>query len=152
VTINIVTADPHHAAGRPGPQEPRTVPTKTRFDPEAMLPLTPLSFHILLALADDDRHGYGIIKEVRERTNGEVNPGAGTLYAAVQRMLDDGLITETADRPAAGDDERRRYYRLSALGRQVARAEALRLARVIRIASDKKLIPELRFASGQPPE
>lgn len=126
--------------------------TKVRLEPEAMLPLTPLSFHILLALADDDRHGYGIIKEVRERTNGEVNPGAGTLYAAVQRMLDDGLIAETSERPATGDDERRRYYRLSALGRQVARAEALRLARVIRIASDKKLIPELRFASAQPPE
>ena len=126
--------------------------TKTRFQPEAMLPLTPLSFHILLALADDDRHGYGIIKEVRERTNGEVNPGAGTLYAAVQRMLDDELIVETTDRPAQGDDERRRYYRLTALGRQVARAEALRLARVIRIASDKKLIPELRFASGGTPE
>jgi DNA-binding PadR family transcriptional regulator len=125
------------------------VPTKTGSTPEAMLPLTPLSFHILLALADDDRHGYGIIKEVRERTNGEMTPGAGTLYAAVQRMLDDGLIGETSDRPATGDDERRRYYRLTPLGRQVARAEALRLARVIRIASDKKLIPELRFASGR---
>ena len=128
------------------------MPPKTRIDPEAMLPLTPLSFHILLALADDDRHGYGIIKEVRERTTGEMTPGAGTLYAAVQRMLDDGLITETSDRPATGDDERRRYYRLSAFGRQVARAEALRLARAIRIASDKKLIPELRFASGKSPE
>ena len=122
--------------------------TKTRFHADDMLPLTPLSFHILLALADNDRHGYGIIKEVRDRTNGEVNPGAGTLYAAVQRMLDDALIVETNDRPATGHDERRRYYRLTALGRQVARAEALRLARVIRIASDKKLIPELRFAPG----
>ncbi len=126
--------------------------TKARFHAEDMLPLTPLSFHILLALADDDRHGYGIIKEVRDRTNGEVNPGAGTLYAAVQRMLDDELIVETSDRPAAGDDERRRYYRLTAFGRQVARAEALRLARVIRMASDKKLIPELRFAPGGNPE
>jgi DNA-binding PadR family transcriptional regulator len=117
-----------------------------------MVPLTPLSFHILLALADVDRHGYGIIKEVRERTHGETNPGAGTLYAAIQRMLDDGLLAETATRPAAGDDERRRYYRMTELGRQVARAEALRLARVIRIASDKKLIPELRFASGWTPE
>src|SRR5215210_4565412 len=89
------------------PHDP--VPMKTRLAPEAMLPLTPLSFHILLALADDDRHGYGIIKEVRERTNGEMNPGAGTLYAAVQRMLDSGMIDETQDRPAVGDDERRRY-------------------------------------------
>ena len=113
-----------------------------------MLPLTPLSFHILLALADADRHGYGIIKEVRERTNGEMNPGAGTLYAAVQRMLDDNLVDETNDRPAVGDDERRRYYRLTEFGRQVARAEALRLARLIRIAADKKLIPEPRFASS----
>src|SRR5688572_10387887 len=99
-----------------------------------MLPLTPLSFHILLALIDADRHGYGIIKEVRERTNGEMNPGAGTLYAALQRMLDDGLVAETDDRPAVGEDERRRYYRLSELGRQVARAEALCLTRLIRIA------------------
>jgi DNA-binding PadR family transcriptional regulator len=119
---------------------------KTRFDPEQMLPLTPLSFHILLALADADRHGYGIIKEVRERTDGQMNPGAGTLYAAVQRMLDDGLITETDDRPAVGDDERRRYYRLTEIGRQAARAEALRLARLIRIAAEKKLIPTPRYA------
>ena len=121
---------------------------KTRFQPEQMLPLTPLSFHILLALADADRHGYGIIKEVRERTNGQMNPGAGTLYAAVQRMLDDGLIAETDDRPAVGDDERRRYYRLSEIGRQVARAEALRLARLIRIATEKKLIPTPRYAAS----
>jgi len=124
------------------------VPAKTRFHPEDLLPLTPLSFHILLALADADRHGYGIIKEVRERTNGEMSPGAGTLYAAVQRMLDAGLVNETDDRPAVGDDERRRYYRLTEYGRQVARAEALRLARLIRIAADKKLIPEPRFASS----
>ena len=124
------------------------MPAKPRFTAEEKLPLTPLSFHILLALADADRHGYGIIKEVRERTNGEMNPGAGTLYAAIQRMLDDGLVNETADRPKTGDDERRRYYRLTEFGRQVARAEALRLARLIRIAADKKLIPEPRFAPG----
>ena len=121
---------------------------KPRFHPEQMLPLTPLSFHILLALADADRHGYGIIKEVRERTNGEMNPGAGTLYAAVQRMLDDDLIAESDDRPAVGDDERRRYYRLTEIGRQVARAEALRLARLIRIAAEKKLIPTPRYAAS----
>ena len=121
---------------------------RTRFDPEQMLPLTPLSFHILLALADSDRHGYGIIKEVRERTDGEMNPGAGTLYAAVQRMLDDGLISETDDRPAVGDDERRRYYRLTEIGRRVARAETLRLAGLIRIAAEKKLIPTPRFAAS----
>ena len=121
---------------------------KPRFHVEEMLPLTPLSFHILLALADSDRHGYGIIKEVRERTNGEMNPGAGTLYAAIQRMLDEGLVAETDERPSVGDDERRRYYRLTEPGRQVARAEALRLARLIRIAADKKLIPEPRFAGG----
>ena len=121
---------------------------RTRFHPEQALPLTPLSFHILLALADADRHGYGIIKEVRERTNGEMNPGAGTLYAAVQRMLDDGLIAETDDRPAIGDDERRRYYRLTGNGRQVARAEALRLARLIRIAAEKKLIPRPGYAAS----
>ena len=121
---------------------------KTRLHPEQMLPLTPLSFHILLALADADRHGYGIIKEVRERTNGEMSPGAGTLYAAVQRMLDEGLIAESGERPEVGDDGRRRYYRLTELGRQVARAEALRLARLIRIAADKNLIPEPRYATG----
>jgi DNA-binding PadR family transcriptional regulator len=122
------------------------MPSRSGPEPEALLPLTPLSFHILLALADGDRHGYGIIKEVRERTDGEMSPGAGTLYAAIQRMVDDGLIDETAQRPAYGDDERRRYYRLTELGRLVARAEALRLARVIRIAADKKLIPDFRFA------
>ena len=121
---------------------------KTHFDPEQMLPLTPLSFHILLALADADRHGYGIIKEVRERTDGEMNPGAGTLYAALQRMLDERLIAETDDRPPVGDDERRRYYRLTEIGRQVARAEALRLARLIRIAAEKKLIPTPRYAAS----
>lgn len=121
---------------------------KTRFDPGQMLPLTPLTFHILLALADADRHGYGIIKEVRERTNGEMNPGAGTLYAAMHRMLDDGVVAETDARPTVGDDERRRYYRLTELGRQVARAEALRLARLIRIAAEKKLIPRPRYATS----
>ena len=121
---------------------------KTRLHPEQLLPLTPLSFHILLALADADRHGYGIIKEVRERTNGEMSPGAGTLYAAVQRMMDEGLIAESGERPEVGDDERRRYYRLTELGRQVARAEALRLARLIRIAADKNLIPRPRYATG----
>ena len=120
----------------------------TRFHAEQMLPLTPVSFHILLALADADRHGYGIIKEVRERTNGEMNPGAGTLYAALQRMLDHGLIAETDDRPVAGDDERRRYYRLTEIGRRVARAEALRLARLIRIAAEKKLIRTPGYAAS----
>jgi DNA-binding PadR family transcriptional regulator len=100
-----------------------------------LLPLPPATFHILLAVADDDRHGYAIIQEVAARTGGDVRLSAGTLYRSIQRMVEQDLIEETAARPAPElDDERRRYYRITAFGRAVARAEADRLQAMVRIA------------------
>lgn len=103
--------------------------------PDSLLPLPPAVFHILMALADEDRHGYGILQEVRSRTNGEVRLSPGTLYRSIQRMLEDDIIVEINERPAPElDDERRRYYRITALGRSVARAEANRLHDLVRLA------------------
>ena len=97
--------------------------------------LPPATFHILLALADEDRHGYAIIQDVAERTGGELKLSAGTLYRSIQRMLDQGLIVETRERPAPeDDDERRRYYRITPLGASTARAETRRLAQLVRMA------------------
>lgn len=102
---------------------------------EALLPLPEATFHILLAVADGDRHGYGIIQDVAARTDGALKLGAGTLYRSIQRMLEQGLIVETAQRPAPEqDDERRRYYRITPFGRQVARAETARLQRLLTLA------------------
>ena len=110
--------------------------------PEEFLPLTPAMFHILLALADKDRHGYHIMREVDERTNGTVKLGPGTLYGSIKRMVADGLIHELEERPDPEfDDERRRYYRLTDFGYRVATAEALRLEQVVRSARAKKLLP-----------
>ena len=109
--------------------------------PEAWLPLTPAMFHILLALADKDRHGYEIMREVEERSAGEVRVGPGTLYGSIKRMLNDELIEELDERPDPElDDERRRYYRLSDLGRRVAIAEAKRLEKLVKSARSKKLL------------
>src|SRR5438034_10786505 len=100
----------------------------TRIDPEDLLPLTPALFHVLLALADGEKHGYAILKEVARRTGGKVRLSAGTLYGIIHRLLGDGLIVESEERPdPALDDERRRYYRLTEFGRKVAVAEAERL-------------------------
>src|SRR3954470_13814032 len=93
--------------------------------PEPSQPLTPAMFHVLLALAGDDLHGYAILKEVALRTAGEVQLSTGTLYGIIKRLLNDGLISELRTRPApANDDERRRYYRLTPKGRDVAATEA----------------------------
>ena len=98
-------------------------------------------FHILLALADKERHGYDIMREVDERSEGNVRLGPGTLYGSIKRMLSDGLIEELDERPDPElDDERRRYYRLSDLGRRVAVAEAERLERLVKSARSKKLL------------
>lgn len=106
------------------------------------LPLTSVAFEILLALADGERHGYGIMQEVEDRTDGAVRLRPGTLYRAIGRLLDVGLLEETEERPDPElDDERRRYYRLTDLGRRVAVAEAERLARAVRTARSKKLLP-----------
>jgi DNA-binding PadR family transcriptional regulator len=104
-------------------------------DIDALLPLPTATFHILLALADEDRHGYAIIQDVEARTGGTLKLSAGTLYRSIQRMLEQGLIVETRDRPAPEeDDERRRYYRITAPGTAVAKAEARRLTQLVRMA------------------
>jgi DNA-binding PadR family transcriptional regulator len=105
------------------------------MDPESLLPLPTATFHILMALADEDRHGYAIIQDVEARTNGELRLSAGTLYRSIQRMLEQGLITEPRQRPAPDeDDERRRYYRITPFGVAVAKAEARRLEQLLRLA------------------
>src|SRR3989304_3815651 len=107
---------------------PRSDRMHASADPERLLPLTPATFHILLSLADEERHGYGIIKDVERRTAGRMKLGPGTLYGSIQRLLAAGLIAESEERPAPeADDERRRYYRLTAVGRRGASAEAERL-------------------------
>jgi DNA-binding PadR family transcriptional regulator len=113
---------------------------KTRA-PEAELPLTPATFQILLSLADGERHGYAIMREVGERSEGTVRLGPGTLYGSLKRLLDAGLVEEGADRADPQvDDERRRYYRITKFGLAVARAEARRMAVMVRVAREKKLI------------
>ncbi|MEZ5291961.1 MAG: PadR family transcriptional regulator [Vicinamibacterales bacterium] len=103
-----------------------------RFDPSSYLPLTPAMFQVLVALADGEKHGYAIIKEVARRTDGKVRLRAATLYSALRRFVDDGLIRETMERPdPALDDERRRYYQLTDRGRAVAVAEARRMAETL---------------------
>lgn len=101
--------------------------------PDSFLPLSATVFHILVALAGEDRHGYAIIQDVSARTGGKLKLSPGTLYGSVKRMLEDGLIQETDERPDPSlDDERRRYYRLTKLGRTVAEAEAARLNQLMR--------------------
>ena len=107
------------------------------------LPLQPAVFHILMALAVDDRHGYAIIQNVAERSAGAVRLSPGTLYRSIQRMLEDGLLIEIDERPdPEEDDERRRYYRITALGRQVARAEAQRLIDLVKMARASGFVPK----------
>ena len=108
-------------------------------DPAELLPLTPALFHVLLSLADGEKHGYAILKEVEQRTNGTVLLSTGTLYGIIKRLLADGLIRESA----AGSDERRTAYRLTAFGRKVALAEAERLRDLVMSAHAKKLLAGL---------
>ena len=113
-----------------------------REEVEALLPLSLATFHILLALCDDDRHGYAILQEVARRTGGELRLSAGTLYRSIQRMLEQGLLEERRERPAPEqDDERRRYYRITSFGSAVARAEAERLNALVRLARAVGLAP-----------
>lgn len=117
---------------------------------EERLPLTPAVFHILLALAGGERHGYAIMREVTEQTHGQMRLGPGTLYGSVRRMLGEGIIEETEARPdPALDDERRRYYRLTPFGRRVAEAEAARLQALTRTAQERGLLPGVGTL-GQP--
>lgn len=108
------------------------------------LPLPPATFHILIALADGDRHGYAIIQNIAVRTNSAVRLSAGTLYRSVQRMLEQGLVEEAQERPAPDeDDERRRYYRLTEFGAAVARAEARRLSDLVKLAKASGFAPDI---------
>jgi DNA-binding PadR family transcriptional regulator len=108
---------------------------------DILLPLTPVVSHILLALADQERHGYAIMQEVIAMTQGRMRMGPGTLYGSIKRMLKANLIIESEERPAPElDDERRRYYRLTDFGRQVLIAEAQRLSTLVGIAQTKRLL------------
>jgi DNA-binding PadR family transcriptional regulator len=107
-----------------------------------LLPLPPATFHILLAVSGEDRHGYAIIQDVESRTGGALRLSAGTLYRSIARMVEQGLITETSRRRSASDDERRRYYRITPFGTAVARAEMRRLTDLVRLARASGLTPE----------
>lgn len=114
---------------------------KSTNDPQTLLPLSPTVFHILLALGEGDRHGYSIMQEVTGRSQGQVRLGPGTLYGAIRRMMEEGFIEESDERPDPDlDDERRRYYRLTDLGQRVAAAETDRLAKLVRLARTKSLL------------
>jgi DNA-binding PadR family transcriptional regulator len=111
-------------------------------DPNALLPLPPATFHILMAVAGRDRHGYAIIQDVAERTGGALKLSAGTLYRSIQRMLEQGLLEESRERPAPEfDDDRRRYYHITAFGAAVARAEARRLTQLVKWARARGFAP-----------
>jgi DNA-binding PadR family transcriptional regulator len=113
----------------------------TARTPQDQLPLTPAVFHILLALADGEKHGYGIMQEVARITDGAIRMGPGTLYGTIKRMLESSMIEETDERPdPLLDDERRRYYRLTSFGERVAQAETRRLAALLNVAAAKRLM------------
>ena len=111
------------------------------------LPLTPLSMAILLALADEERHGYALMREIETQTEGALRPGTGSLYAGLQRLMADGFIRESEGE--AGADRRRRYYAITDEGRAVARAEAQRMLRVLGVAAEKDLGPPLTPAQAR---
>src|SRR5215470_2729701 len=119
----------------------RKQPKSEQRPPEELLPLSPPVFHILVALADGEAHGYAIMRDVAERSEGSVRLGAGTLYGAISRLLDDGLIEESQERPDPEmDDTRRRYYRLTDLGSRVLVGETRRLSDLLRAARATKVI------------
>ena len=115
--------------------------TTTQTEPGEMAPLTPAVFHVLLALADGERHGYAIMQEVAENTGGQIKMGPGTLYGTIKRLLEARMIEESDERPDPDlDDDRRRYYRLTGLGQRAVKAEALRYAAMAEVARRKRLI------------
>ncbi len=115
---------------------------KNSTDPAIHLPLTPAMLHVLIALADRERHGYAILKEIKRRTEGRVELSAGTLYGIIRRLYSNGIIEESDERPDPDlDDERRRYYRLTEFGRSVVTAEAERMEGVLRMVRAKNLMP-----------
>lgn len=115
---------------------------KRPLDPASLLPLSEPVFQILLALADEERHGYGIIQEVESRTDGRVRLGPGTLYGAIKRLRTQGLVVEVDLDDGPSGDERRRYYQLTKLGREVAALEAARLQRLVNAARAKRVLPQ----------
>ena len=126
-TVNIVTA-------------------KSPPDPAALVPLTHVGYYILLALATESRHGYGIIKDVADRTGGRVELEAGTLYAAIKRMKDENLIEDAPAHP--GSDSRRRMYAITKFGRKVLLAELRRLEEMVELARHAKILPAPRHAKA----
>jgi DNA-binding PadR family transcriptional regulator len=112
-------------------------------------PLTPVEFHILLSLVDGDRHGYAILQDVGERTGGQIALRTGTLYTVIKRMLDGRWIAESETRPRGEDDERRRYYRLTPLGRQVVKTEAQRLQDLVTLAREKRVLGPARRSAAE---
>jgi len=116
----------------------------TRLDPAAHLPLTPIVLHILLALAEGERHGYAIAQEIETATAGQVRAGPGTMYGSIQRMLTANLIEEAAADAKQADDDRRRFYHMTTLGRRVLELELQRLVDVVAIARGKSLLPDPR--------
>ena len=113
-------------------------------DVQRLLPLTPTVFHMLLALADGEKHGYGIMRAVEEETQGQMQIRTGSLYGSIRRMIEAGLIEETSERPdPALDDERRRYYGLTGLGRRVLAAEAARIAQTMAVIQGKHILGEV---------
>jgi DNA-binding PadR family transcriptional regulator len=116
----------------------------TQSDPSAHLPLTPIVLHILLALVEGERHGYAIAQEIETATSGQVRAGPGTMYGSIQRMLTANLIEEVAAH--AADEDRRRYYRMTTLGKRVLELEVQRLVDVVAIAREKSLLPKAHTA------
>jgi DNA-binding PadR family transcriptional regulator len=117
-----------------------------KTDPQSQLPLTAVVLHILIALADGERHGYAIAQEVEETTDGHIRMGPGTLYGSIQRMLGASLIEEASARKRPADDERRRYYRMTSFGRRVLELELERLSQVVRVARQKQLVRDAGVA------
>jgi DNA-binding PadR family transcriptional regulator len=120
------------------------MPTRdSDFDPQSLLPLPSAAFHILVALADGDRHGYAIMQDVAAGTGGRMKLNPGTLYTTIRRLLEQGLVVELDERPdPEEDDERRRYYRLTDNGREMAKAEAARLQQALAFARQAGLAPK----------
>ena len=108
-----------------------------------LLPLPPVTFHMLLLLSEGERHGYALKREMARRTGGKLNPGPGVLYGTINKMLEQGLIVESEERPVSHlDDERRRYYRITPFGRRVAQAEAVRMRELVEMAEANIGLPE----------
>jgi DNA-binding PadR family transcriptional regulator len=119
------------------------MPPRDELIIQDLLPLAPIVFHMLLLLSEGERHGYALKREMAKQTKGKLNPGPGVLYGSINKMLEQGLIVESDERPASHlDDERRRYYRITPLGRKVAQAEAIRMRQLVEMAEANLGLPE----------